>query len=142
MSQSAPFAALTSDSRVARLATLDETGYPHLVPVCYATDGRAYYSALDAKPKRVPPERLRRVRNIRANPRVALLFDHYEEDWRQLRYVMVQGQAELISQGPEWEAARGLLTAKYPQYATLALGERGLMIKITPERVVAWGASP
>jgi len=89
MDRAGALATLAAESRVARLATLDETGYPHLVPVCYATDGRAYYSALDAKPKRVAPERLRRVRNIRANPRVALLFDYYAEDWRQLRYVMV-----------------------------------------------------
>jgi len=134
------FAPLMAESRVARLATLDETGYPHLVPVCYATDGQAYYSAIDAKPKRVPPERLRRVRNIRARPHVALLFDHYEEDWRRLRYVLVQGRAELLAQGPEWDVARELLTAKYPQYAALPLPEPGIMIKITPDRVVAWGA--
>ncbi len=141
MALAAPLAALPAQSRVARLATLDDTGHPHVVPVCYATDGRAYYSAIDAKPKRRPADRLRRVRNIRTNPRVALLFDHYEEDWRQLRWVLVQGQAELLSTGPEWEAARGLLEAKYPQYATLPLPEGGLMIKITPERVIAWSAS-
>jgi PPOX class probable F420-dependent enzyme len=134
--------ALPAESRVARLATVDETGYPHLVPVCYATDGSAYYSALDAKPKRVAPGRLRRVRNIRANPRVALLFDHYEEDWGRLRYVMVQGRAEVLSEGPEWSAARGLLRAKYPQYVAMPLAEDGLMIKITPERVTAWSATP
>lgn len=135
-------ASLAADSRVARLATLDERGYPHLVPVCYATDGRAYYSALDAKPKRVPPAGLRRVRNIRANPRVALLFDHYEEDWRRLRYVMVQGQAELLAAGPERDAARGLLLAKYPQYQTTTpLAEQAVVIKITPVRVVEWSAS-
>ncbi len=135
-------ALLAADSRVARLATVDERGYPHLVPVCYATDGRAFYSALDAKPKRVPPERLRRVRNIAANPRVALLFDHYEEDWRRLRYVMVQGRAELLAAGPEREAARGLLRDKYPQYRTTTpLGGEAVMIKITPERVVEWSAT-
>jgi PPOX class probable F420-dependent enzyme len=132
---------LAAASRVARLATIDAAGYPHLVPVCYATDGRAYYSALDAKPKRTPPERLKRVRNIHANPRVALLFDHYDEDWRRLRYVMVQGRAELLADGPESRAARGLLTAKYAQYAAMPLAEAGLMIKITPERVVTWSAS-
>lgn len=129
-------------SRVARLATLDPSGHPHMVPVCYATDGHAYYSAIDAKPKRTPPERLRRVRNIRANPRVALLIDHYEEDWRRLRYVLVQGQAELLAEGAEFRSARDLLLAKYPQYATVPLAEPGLMIKITPERVVAWSAEP
>jgi len=128
--------------RVARLATLDRSGHPHMVPVCYATDGRAYYSAIDAKPKRTPPERLRRVQNIRANPQVALLIDHYEEDWRRLRYVLVQGQAELLAEGAEFRSARELLLAKYPQYATVPLAEPGLMIKITPERVVAWSAEP
>jgi len=142
MGRAGTLTALAAASRVARLATLDETGYPHLVPVCYATDGQAYYSALDAKPKRVPPERLRRVRNIRANPRVALLFDHYAEDWRQLRYVMVQGRAELVPPGPEWDAARGLLMAKYPQYrSTTPLAEGAPMIKITPDRVVEWSAA-
>jgi coenzyme F420-0:L-glutamate ligase / coenzyme F420-1:gamma-L-glutamate ligase len=133
---------LVAESRVARLATLDETGYPHVVPVCYATDGRTYYSALDGKPKRLPPERLRRVRNIRANPRVALLFDHYAEDWRQLRYVMVQGRAEMLQDGPEWEAARELLVAKYPQYVTTTpLAAPAPMIKITPDRVIEWSAA-
>lgn len=139
-SPSAP-ASFTVHSRVARLATVDATGYPHLVPVCYATDGRAYYSAIDAKPKRTPPERLRRVRNIGSNPRVALLIDHYEEDWRQLRYVMVQGRAEVLREGPEWKAARKLLEAKYPQYRAMPLSDTGLMIKITPERVVGWSAT-
>ena len=134
--------AFMSASRVARLATVDETGSPHLVPVCYATDGQAYYSPIDAKPKRTPPERLRRIRNIRANPRVALLIDHYEEDWRQLRYVMVQGRAELIGEGPEWEAARDLLEAKYPQYRDMPIADAAPMIKIVPERVLDWSATP
>jgi hypothetical protein len=72
---------------------------------------------------------------------VALLIDHYEEDWQGLKYVMVQGRAELLAEGPERDAARDLLTAKYPQYTAMPLGEAGLMIKITPERVIAWSAA-
>jgi PPOX class probable F420-dependent enzyme len=131
-------AAFTTDSRVARLATVDDAGYPHVVPVCYATDGRAYYSPIDAKPKRTPPDRLKRVRNIRANPRVALLIDHYEEDWTRLRFVMVQGRAELLDGGTEWKAARTLLEAKYPQYRALPLPPDGPVIKIVPDHVVRW----
>ena len=134
-------AAFAAESRVARLATVGPDGRPHLVPVCYATDGRSYYSAIDAKPKRTRPEGLARVRNIRANPRVALLIDHYAEDWRTLRYVMVQGQAELITGGPEWQTACSLLTRKYPQYTAMPIGEPGLMIKIVPERVITWSGS-
>lgn len=127
-----------AEGRVARLATVDEAGYPHVVPVCYATNGRAYYSPLDAKPKRRPASRLKRVRNIRANPRVALLIDHYEEDWARLRFVMVQGRAELLDGGREWQTARSLLEAKYPQYRGLPLPPDGPVIKIVPDRVVGW----
>jgi PPOX class probable F420-dependent enzyme len=126
------------ESRVARLATVDEAGSPHVVPVCYATDGHTYYSPLDAKPKTTPLTQLKRVRNIRANPRVALLIDHYEEDWARLRFVMVQGRAELLDGGTEWKAARTLLEAKYPQYQTLPLPSEAPVIKIVPERVVRW----
>jgi PPOX class probable F420-dependent enzyme len=131
---------LVAEGRVARLATVDEAGSPHVVPVCYATDGRTYYSPLDAKPKRTPPERLQRVRNIRRNPRVALLIDHYDEDWSRLRFVMVRGRAELLEAGAEWQAARALLEAKYPQYAGLPLPPEAPVIKIVPEHVVRWSA--
>jgi PPOX class probable F420-dependent enzyme len=131
-----------AEGRVARLATVDETGYPHVVPVCYATNGQAYYSPLDAKPKKSPVNRLKRVRNIRANPRVALLIDHYEEDWARLRFVMVQGRAELLDGGTEWKTARRLLEAKYPQYRALPLPPEGPVIKIVPDHVVRWSPGP
>ncbi len=127
-----------AESRVARLATIDDAGHPHVVPVCYATDGHAYYSPIDAKPKRTPPDRLKRVRNIRANPQVALLIDHYEEDWARLRFLMVQGRAELLSGGTEWRTARALLEAKYPQYRALPLPPEAPVIKIVPDHVVRW----
>jgi PPOX class probable F420-dependent enzyme len=127
-----------AEGRVARLATVDEAGSPHVVPVCYATNGHAYYSPLDAKPKTSPLTRLKRVRNIQANPRVALLIDHYEEDWARLRFVMVQGHAELLAGGTEWRAARTLLEAKYPQYRSLPLPSEAPVIKIVPDHVVRW----
>jgi PPOX class probable F420-dependent enzyme len=135
-------ATFEAESRVARLATVDEAGYPHVVPVCYATDGRAYYSPLDAKPKKSGFAGLKRVRNIRSNPRVALLIDHYEENWARLRFLMVQGRAELLDGGMEWRAARTLLEAKYPQYRTLPLPPEAPVIKIVPEHVVGWSPSP
>jgi PPOX class probable F420-dependent enzyme len=138
MTGTATFAA---ESRVARLATVDETGHPHVVPVVYATDGRAYYSPLDAKPKKKAFTALKRVRNIRSNPRVALLIDHYEEDWAQLRFLLVQGRAELLDGGMEWRAARNLLEAKYPQYRILPLPPEAPVIKIVPEHVVGWSST-
>src|SRR5947208_12900958 len=102
------------DARVARLATLSEFG-PHIVPICFAYDGRVFYTAVDRKPKRVAPERLARLRHIQAEPQVALLIDQYEEDWTQLWYILVRGKAKLIPNSLPRERARGIrqLRAKY-----------------------------
>jgi len=71
-------------ARIARLATADASGAPHNVPLCYWFDGERIYFAIDEKPKRQTGMQLKRMRNIVENPRVALLIDHYEEDWAQL----------------------------------------------------------
>jgi PPOX class probable F420-dependent enzyme len=126
--------------RVARLATVDASGQPFVVPICYAFDGRVIYSALDEKPKNVAPAHLKRVRNIQANPRVALVIDDYTEDWSRLAYIQLRGRADLLPVGTaEHSAAIRLLRAKYPQYQAMAI-DRQPVIQITPEAIVAWGA--
>ena len=102
------------------LATADANGRPHVIPVCFAYDGQHIYSVLDAKPKRGALTGLRRVRNILANPQVSLVIDHYDEDWTRLWYLLVQGRAELVEDGPEPPAAIALLREKYPQYREYA----------------------
>jgi nitroimidazol reductase NimA-like FMN-containing flavoprotein (pyridoxamine 5'-phosphate oxidase superfamily) len=67
--------AFAEAQRAGRLATADHAGQPHVVPVCYAYMAESFYIALDAKPKRVAPERLKRIRNILDNPQVALVID-------------------------------------------------------------------
>jgi PPOX class probable F420-dependent enzyme len=125
--------------RVARLATADGTGRPHVVPVCYAFDGARFYIPLDEKPKRVPVDALRRVRNIKSRPEVTLLVDHYEEDWSRLGYVMIHGQAAVLQPGAADHAAGvAALRARYPQYEAMDLESRGV-IAIEPRRVVSWG---
>jgi PPOX class probable F420-dependent enzyme len=94
------------EARVARLATLDAQGGPHMVPICFAYDGKVFYTAVDRKPKRVAPERLVRLRHIQAEPQVALLIDQYEEDWTQLWYILVRGKAKLIPNSLPRERAR------------------------------------
>lgn len=126
--------------RVARLATSDRTGQPHAVPVCYAFDAAGFYIALDSKPKRVPPQRLKRVRNILENPRVALLIDRYSDDWQQLAFLLVQGEAALLMPGDSRHApAIALLRDRYPHYRAMPIHERPL-IMIRPAAIVAWGA--
>jgi PPOX class probable F420-dependent enzyme len=132
--------AFTEAQRVGRLATADRAGQPHVVPVCYAYAAGSFYIALDAKPKRVAHERLKRVRNLLDNPQVALVIDHYDEDWSALAYLLVRGAAILLLPGdPEHARAVELLRARYPQYRVMPIDEQP-MITIRVESVVAWGA--
>jgi PPOX class probable F420-dependent enzyme len=128
-------------ARIARLATVDARGTPHVVPVCFVLDGSVFYSAIDRKPKRVAPEKLARLKNIRATPQVALLIDQYYEDWTLLWYVLVRGKAELIPQSATAERTRAIrwLRAKYPQYAAGMLGDDAPILRITAERITSWG---
>jgi PPOX class probable F420-dependent enzyme len=135
----APVAGFVTSARVGRLATADAVGQPMVVPICYAFDGAALYSAVDAKPKQTAPEDLKRNRNLRENSRVSIVIDEYQEDWTRLRYVIIQGRADLLTEGPQFAHGVDLLVAKYSQYRTLGLPrDRGLMIRVTPSRVSAW----
>jgi PPOX class probable F420-dependent enzyme len=136
-----PIRKMIENARVARLATVDSRGRPHIVPVCFAYDGKAFYSAVDRKPKRVTPERLVRLQNIRAVARVALLIDEYDDDWTQLWYVLIRGKAKLIANSARQERARAIrsLRAKYPQYAREMLADDAPIIRITPRRTTFWG---
>ena len=129
------------EARVARLATLDAACGPHIVPVCFAYDGKVFYTAVDRKPKRVVPERLARLRNISAAPQVALVIDKYDEDWTRLWYVLVRGTAKLVAKSAHGERTRAIrqLRAKYPQYAAGMLADNAPIIRITPERITSWG---
>ena len=132
-------AALLYQSRVARLGTADRTGQPLVVPVCYVFDGRVCFSALDAKPKRVAATELRRVRNIAENPRVSLTVDRYDEEWSRLCWVILEGRADILTDGPERAGAVDLLRDKYVQYRTMGLDrDTARVIRISPERTLHW----
>jgi PPOX class probable F420-dependent enzyme len=122
------------EARVARLATVDASGRPHLVPICFAIEGDTLYTAVDEKPKRT--RRLQRLANIEANPTVEVLIDHYEEDWSRLRWVRLRGPARIV----EDRAAVDLLVAKYPQYREQP--PAGPVIAMTIEERSEWTTSP
>ena len=102
-------------ARIARLATIDPDGRPHLVPIVFVLDGETLYTAVDEKPKR--SRTLRRIENARARPDVTVLVDHYEEDWQRLWWVRLRGRARVLDGGDEAERAIRLLGDKYAQYA-------------------------
>jgi PPOX class probable F420-dependent enzyme len=122
-------------ARVARLATADSSGRPHLVPIVFAVEGDRVYSAVDAKPKRTTA--LRRLANVRQNPVVALLVDHYDEaDWDALWWVRADGRGRLL-EPEESEAQRAivLLGDRYPQQRAT-----GAVLAVDVERWSGWSA--
>jgi PPOX class probable F420-dependent enzyme len=145
--------ALLERARRAFLATADGDGRPAVVPVCFALvdgerasdeDGEStprIVTPLDEKPKDAAPRDLRRVRDVAANPRVALVVDRYDEDWSDLAWAQVRGTAALVAPGEAGHAAAAdALWAKYDQYADHRLAERPLL-RVTPGHVVSWAAT-
>jgi PPOX class probable F420-dependent enzyme len=129
---------LLAKARVARLATADEDGRPHLVPVTFTVDGDRIYIVIDHKPKTTTG--LKRLRNIQRNPNVSLLADHYEEDWTALWWVRVDGWAGILTTDTERLRPVSLLTAKYAQYQLHPPG--GPVIAIEARAWAAWASSP
>jgi len=130
-------AAFLDAGRVARLATADAGGTPHLVPVCFVRDGARIYITVDEKPKRGAD--LKRLRNIRENPQVALTVDSYDDsDWTRLGWVMVRGTAEILTKGHEHHKAQERLRAKHEQLRNMELASLPV-IAIQVEKVASWG---
>ena len=122
-------------ARVARLATTDADGSPHLVPVVFALVGETVWTAVDAKPKTTTA--LRRLDNVRAHPAVSLLVDHYADDWATLWWVRADGVATVLDVD-EGRAGLDALTAKYPQY--LENPPPGPVLRVDVTRWVSWSA--
>jgi PPOX class probable F420-dependent enzyme len=127
--------------RVAHLATASTDLIPHNVPLCFWFDDEAsFYFVVDEKPKRVAGKGIKRMRNIAANAQVALVVDHYEEDWSALAYVLIHGAASVVEDPGEYLLALRNLRDKYPQYRTMTLTpDRNPIVRIEADRVHAWG---
>jgi PPOX class probable F420-dependent enzyme len=124
--------------RVAHLATADRKGAPHLVPVCFRLDGHTLYVTVDEKPKRADIP-LKRIRNIRENPAVAVTVDRWDEDWTRLAWIMLRGPADILSDGAEHDHAQDQLRMRYSQYRSMDLAPLPV-IAVRIKRVLAWGA--
>jgi PPOX class probable F420-dependent enzyme len=129
--------ARVEQARVARLATVRPDGTPHLVVVTFALHGDTVVTAVDDKPKR--SQQLQRLRNLRERPAAALLVDHYDEDWSQLWWVRLDGDARVVRDEPRRTDALAPLVAKYPHYR--AASPRGPVILFTVRSAASWSAA-
>jgi PPOX class probable F420-dependent enzyme len=125
-----------ADARVARLATADAAGRPHLVPIAFAVAGDTIYSAVDAKPKRT--RALRRLANVRANPSASLLVDHWDDgDWSRLWWARADGRGRVLApEDPEALRAVELLRERYPRQRA-----EGEVLAVAVERWSGWAGS-
>lgn len=124
--------------RVGHLATADASAAPHVVPVCFGLADDTVYIAIDAKPKRERSRPLKRLSNIADNPQVAIVFDHYDEDWRRLGWVMLRGRADILTPNAEHARAQALVRSRYPQLAAMPI-EALPVIAVRIQRATSWG---
>jgi PPOX class probable F420-dependent enzyme len=131
-----------TEARVARLATVDQTGRPHLVPITFAAVRESLYTAVDAKPK--TSTRLRRLANIAANPQVSVLVDHYADDWDELWWARADGTARIldVAGSPDLTGdvrhALAALADRYPAYRTAP--PSGPLVAVDVRRWSGWSA--
>jgi PPOX class probable F420-dependent enzyme len=131
-----------SRARIGHFATTDGS-QPSVVPVCFVVLGETVYQAIDAKPKRAAPARLRRVRNVQAHPAAALLVDHYQEDWSRLWWLLMRGEARVVDNVTEQRRAVAALRRKYVQYRTRTpLGPDALVIALDIRSLSRWTSRP
>ena len=124
---------------VGRLATAAADGRPHAVPIVFVLVGDTVYTAVDSKPKRTTS--LRRLENITANPRAAVLVDHYDDDWSALWWVRADGRGRILDAAhDESRDAIARLTTKYRQYREQPPG--GPVLAIDVDRWSSWAARP
>jgi PPOX class probable F420-dependent enzyme len=119
--------------RVARLATVDSAGRPHIVPVVFTVRDSTIFTAVDDKPK--AHTNLARLRNIAAHTEVSLLVDHYADDWSQLWWARADGDASVVAD----PVAIDWLAEKYPQYQRSR--PPGPVVRIDVSRWLGWSAS-
>jgi PPOX class probable F420-dependent enzyme len=128
-----------ASARVARLATINPDGRPHLVPIVFAIEHDVLYTAVDAKPKRTTS--LQRLTNVAAAPSVAVLADYYDDaDWEALWWARADGDARVVQIAEdEGRHAIELLTGRYQQYREHSAP--GPVLAVDVRRWSGWAAS-
>src|SRR5882724_5694910 len=122
------------EHRKAALATIDKSGFPHLVAMNFVVKDGAYYMTSYGKAQKVV--------NIRRNPKVALMIEAGDE-YAELRGVMIRGRCDILedetSVRAAFESRAGAQASASPvQPGALASAPKRVVLKIVPEKVVSW----
>ena len=130
--------ALVDSLDVARLATIEPSGQPHVLPICFVVVADTLYSVVDGKPKRNPLA-LARLRNVAADPRATVVADRYDADWTRLAWAMLAGRAEIVDDDREYASALSRLERKYAPYRGAGFTRAtNPMLALRIERVRFW----
>ncbi|GBC68422.1 hypothetical protein HRbin01_00104 [archaeon HR01] len=115
-------------NELCRLATVDEKGQPHVVPVAYLYIGGKFYIATDYG--------TRKLANIRRNNRVSLVVDRYRPN----KAVLVLGEASILERGPEYRRIyrRFFQRFSWVRRSPWEEGEAAFIV-VKPIRKVSWG---
>jgi PPOX class probable F420-dependent enzyme len=141
MELSAEACAFLDGHQVGHLATAGADGAPHVVPLCYARIGQRVYFVADDKPKRAGPLALKRLANLAANPRAALVVDDYDADWRRLAFLLVHCDTATVEDDGEYAEALIALRVRYAPYRAMPLARATHpMVRMTVRRWHLWRA--
>ncbi len=103
-----PVKQFVAAARVCRIASVRPDGEPHAIPVCPVFDGEStVYVDIGS--------RYTTAEAYRANPRVAVLIDEYDDDWSRLKGVLLRCTREEAT-GEERDRAWAMIREKFPAY--------------------------
>jgi general stress protein 26 len=128
---------LFAKGNICRLATLDERGWPYVVPCWFE------YDEADGGFWFVPRKMSAWAAHIQADPRVSFTID--EDDARNRRFV-AQGRGTIVEEpnvGGAWVSIAERMALRYlgphgPEYLVPTLNQPRWLIKVMPERVKTW----
>jgi Predicted flavin-nucleotide-binding protein len=133
---------LIRSAKIGHLATASSNLQPYITPVVFVIEQKSIFIPLDDKPKTTSIKQLKRVKNITENPRVSFLVDHYEEDWKNLWFVMLIGHATLLYQKGKYQTNEELIRIRTyacgKVYSVYKIGIGNIYIKICIDKTVYW----
>ena len=123
---------LVDTTPVAHLGLLDEDGHPRVQPITFARVGDELWSAIDDKPKRTTPARIKRLQR---DPRATITVDRYDDDWSRLAWVQAIGTMRVLDVRDD---ILGALKERYPVYEDRS--PKGPLLCLEPRLVIWWRA--